>query len=35
MIEGLGWVTDYLASDDLNACVDFLLQKRVKRGKPN
>ena len=29
-ISGLGIIDDYMASDDLNECVDALLQKRSK-----
>ena len=29
-IAGLGIIDDYMASDDLNECVDALLQKRSK-----
>ena len=29
-IPGLGIIDDYMASDDLNECVDALLQKRSK-----
>ena len=29
-IAGLGVIDDYMASDDLNECVDALLQKRSK-----
>lgn len=29
-ISGLGVIDDYMASDDLNECVDALLQKRSK-----
>ena len=32
-IAGLGVIDDYMASDDLNECVDALLQKRSKEWK--
>jgi hypothetical protein len=32
-VEGIGYVGDFLASSDLNECVEALLQKR-KKGFP-
>jgi hypothetical protein len=33
-IEGLGLVDNFLASDDLNICVEALLHKRSKNAGP-
>ena len=30
LVPGLGIIDDFMASDDLNECVDALLQKRSK-----
>ena len=34
-IEGLGIVDNFLASDDLNICVEALLHKRSKNSVPD
>jgi len=34
-ISGLGLVDNFMASDDLNECVEALLQKRMKSQVPN
>jgi hypothetical protein len=34
-IEGLGIVDNFLASDDLNVCVEALLHKRSKNSIPD
>lgn len=32
-VPGIGWVDDFMISDNLNECVDALLQKRPKPTK--